>query len=550
MANCNTNSTPNAPPNSTCQPVSVDCGAQPNLSFGLDNGTAAYQSPQISQGTLDYSTSTCADNDSAYMANLMAQALNIAAGPCNIFPLLGVHSQGSTIDMVNATGYPLSSGTPTGFNALNAFNVNSSSWRSVQQGIDVITKPAYLGYCFGTKKAWDKVGAPQERYQAPEPVRRQVGSIKLQQGDSRDNRASQARIEASDDGLTWHRVDVVKIPDTNELVTIGVRSNAMYNQWRIIPTFFNGVATNSQWEVQRLQLMEATATAIDNIQDFFLMENRDRSYCRTSVMIKAHYDLLDVQTELAKFGINIPQTYVFTCSFATLVQTLGRPLVVGDIVELPGEVQYNTSLQPVRKWLEVTDTAWSTDGYTPNWKPQLYKFYAQPIMPSVEHRDILGLPGVGNYAKTDDDFLAGMMMGNDQAYKASEAIKQISKDNVPQSGADGADIQSGMPALGPAGGYDGNDMYLGDAIPPNGQSYTIGDTLPLPADILNGHYHRQTYTMIPESIRPPERLLIFSATTQRWSVVEINNKTNYESHKRTISRIMGSSQKVNPDQKI
>jgi hypothetical protein len=271
------------------------------------------------------------------------------------------------------------------------------------------------------------------------------------------NRATRIRVEASDDGINWLRIANVALPDSADLVAVGVPSNAIYNQWRLVPTFFNGIAAQAQWEVIELHLVEATTTAIDNIQDFFLMENRDRCYQRQSVMIKAQYDLLDVQTELAKFGISLPQTYVFTCSFDVLVQTLGRPLVVGDVVELPGEIQYDTELRPVRKWLEITDTSWATEGYTLNWKPQLYKFYAQPIMPSQEHRDLLGTPGKLNDTLTDDDILKGMMQ-NDQAFKSSKAFKQKSADDVPLRGADGSDIQSGMGLEG-IGTYDGRDVF-------------------------------------------------------------------------------------------
>lgn len=527
----------------------IDCDAAPNPQFAYDTTPEKYVPPEvcITPDTVDYSTSECADSEADYIASLQAEALQMAAGPVNVFMMLGVHSQGSTVDQVNTTGYPLSSGAPSGYNALDAFNTNPGAWRSVQQGADVLSAPAYIGYAFGTKKAWEKIGPPQERYVNPEPVRKQISSIKIKQGDVTENRATKARVEVSDDGITWKRLAIISLPDTSDLVTVGVPSNAMYNQWRLVPIFFNGVASNSQWEVDELHLLEATVTSIDNIQDFFLLENRDRSYCRQSKLIKAQYDLLDVQSELAKFGISLPQTYIFTCSFAVMVQTLGRPILVGDVLELPGEVQYDAFLNPVRKWLEVTDTSWATDGYAFNWKPQLFKFYAQPIMPSVEHRDLLGTPGKINDQMTDDDFLKGVLQ-NDQAYKASEAILQKSKDDVPQTGGDGQNIRSGKALSQPAGSYDGRDPYVQDAIPPDGEVYTIGDALPAASDISSGHYHRQTYTNVPQSIRPPDRLLKWNGS--RWNVIEVNTRVKYESHKRSVSKILSSTDKVNLDDKL
>lgn len=535
-------------PPEDCAEVTEDCGAKPALVFAHDLTTPTYVPPNECIGTLDYSTNECADKEAAYVAGLMSEALNIAAGPVNIFPLLGIHNQGSTVDQAGE-GFPLSSGTPSGYNVLDAFNVNEESWKSVQNGADVLSG-AFIGYDFGTKKAWTAIGPAQERYQPGAPVRKKIATIKLKQGLDSRNRATQVRIEASDDGVKWIRVDAAKLPDTDSLVIINVRANAAYNKWRIVPTYFNGVAANFQWEVVQLYMAESTQLSLDTIEDFILLENRDRAYCRTSVLLKCTYDLMDVQTELAKFGINLPTTYIFTTSFATMVRTLGRPVVVGDIVELPGEVEYDSQLRPVRKWLEVNDCGWSTEGYTQNWKPNLFRFYAQPILPSVEHKDILGLPGAVNASQSDDDFIANGLLLNQQAYESTEAIKQAAADAVPQDGSDPQDLQSGMALKGVPGSYDGRDIYSEDAIPPDGAAFTTGDTLPPGNTILDGHYHRQTYTNIAAAIRPADRLLRWFAELGRWKVIEVNRRSIPESHKKTMAGIMLNPSSVPPDRKI
>lgn len=519
------------------------CDNPPVITFAVDN-SAPYTPPASTAGTLDYSTSDCSQKESAYIASLMQEALNAAAGPVNVFPLLGVYDQGTTIDQTGS-GYPLSSGTAGGYNVLDGFNVNNQSWQSIQTGADVIKTPSYIGYDFGTKKAW---GGTQERYQPAEPIRKKISTLKIKQGANSANRATLIRVEASDNGVDWKRIDVVSVPNTPNLETVGINSYAAFNKWRFIPSFFNGVGANVSWEIVQLQLLESTQVSLDNIEDYVLLENRDRSYLRTSTLLKCQYDLLDVQTELAKFGINLPQTYIFTCSFASMVTALGRPVLIGDIVELPGEVQYDHRLRPVRKWLEVTDTGWSTEGYTMNWKPQLFRFYAQPILPSVEHKDILGLPGRVNSLQKDSDVLNGFLV-DDQAYEASTAIQQAAAEAVPQTGSDPQDIQSGMPLIGKPGGYDGRDLYVEDAIPPNGAPYTIGDALPAAGDITDGHYHRQTYTNVSSDIRPPDRLLQWNATTGRWKVIEVNTRMAPESNKKTIAQIMSSTNKIAPDHK-
>ena len=509
------------------------------------NGT--YVQPDYKHGTLDYSTSPCAEKESNYIAGLMAESLQYAAGPVNIFPMLGVHNQGSTLDQPG-DGYPIASGTPSGFNSLDAFNVNDAGWRTVQTGVDVMSAPAFIGYDFGTKKAWEHTATPQERYAPSAPVRKQISTLKIRQSSDSLMRVTQLRIEASDDGVTWHRVDVVNLPNTAQLATVGIRSVAPYNKWRLVPIFFAGVAANQPWEVLEIHLLESTQLSLDNIEDFVLLENRDRAYCHSSLMIKCTYDLLDVQSELARFGINIPQTYIFTCSFADMIKIVGRPVVVGDIVELPGEIQFDPNLRAVRKWLEVTDTGWSTEGYTQNWRPNLFRFYAQPILPAIEHKDVLGVPGQVNIEQSDNDFMLQSLQNN-QGFESLMAITQQSEDLVPQDGEDPQNIQSAKPLIG-NGDYDGNDLYAEDALPPNGESYSTGDSLPDPSTISDGHYHRQTYTNVNASLRPPERLLRWFSNIQRWKVIEINSRGTPESHKKTIARILASSSSIKPDQKL
>ena len=183
----------------------IDCNAGPNLTFALD-GAKPYIPPEICIGEVDYSVGECAESEANLIASYQAEMLQISGGPINVFAMLGVHNQGTTADLISSTGYPLSSGTPSGFNALDAFNVNDESWRSIQQGSAVLITPAFIGYNFGTKKAWEKIGTPQERYVKPEPVRKQVNSIRIKQGSDSTNRVTKLRVEVSDNGISWNNV--------------------------------------------------------------------------------------------------------------------------------------------------------------------------------------------------------------------------------------------------------------------------------------------------------------------------------------------------------
>ncbi|MDV7390015.1 hypothetical protein RZS08_01625, partial [Arthrospira platensis SPKY1] len=110
-------------------------------------------------------------------------------------------------------------------------------------------------------------------------------------------------------------------------------------------------------------------------------ENRDRDYAKVPLLLKVQYNPTDSVSDLAKFGINILDQYTFTTSFNTMVQTLGRPIVVGDIIEVIPEMQYDHNLRPIRKFLEVTDAGWASEGFGPHWRPMVYRFQAQQALP-------------------------------------------------------------------------------------------------------------------------------------------------------------------------
>lgn len=490
-----------------------------------------YVAPTIELGTWNLNSNSGCQNDPVYMENLAAQALEISGAQVNVFKMLGIHEQGLLQDLTGS-GNPIASGTAPGSLLADLFTAGPLTWQSSGVGSGVLQ--SFVGYNFGTKKNV----AGGERYAPGMPIYQEITTIRIKQSANQVNRVLQARIERSDDGgVKWKRVDVVNLPNTNNIETIAIKQSAPSQIWRIVPIYFAGGDTD-YWEIEQLQLMNYTQTNLNNIQDMIFMENRDREYADVSVQLRVYYDLIDVQTELSKFGIDLPQQYIFTTSFARMIELLGRPVVAGDILELPSEAQYDPNMTSVRKWLEVIDAGWSTDGYTPGWKPIIYRFTAGLAVASQETMDIFK-SDKGYDTLVDGDFAITDSPLNMLSQFTTEAVLKKAIDDVPEIGADTSDLASGMNLFNEVGSYDGRDYSVEDGMPPNNLPYTEGDSFPAaPAD---KNYHRITYD---PSLNLPAKLFQWNLTKLRWIYLETDRRQIQSSHRPSLRAKMASKTKI------
>ena len=577
-----------------------------------------YTAPKICIPSFNLQDDTsCGKTDSDYAEKLAAEALEIAGVGIHIFKLLGVHEQGKMIDLTGS-GIPISSGTDAGSNIASAFDLNIGTiWRSSLTGSDIVSKPAYLGYYFGTKKTLTGT----ERYGRPQFINQHITSIKIKQSINSNRRATRLRLDRADGSvsfsevgfvgtgngavekisqgylpkpgtviitatsstaftvshtaignignayvtqrfnhetisfnvvpgnipfqfgdtfvidcnLNWQRVDIKDVPDNDALNLISFKASAKAPYWRIVPVIFNGVSTNDPWEIDQLQLMDYEQTDINNIQDMFFLENRDRDYAPCSLMLRAQYTPFDSLGDLGKFGLSILDQYTFTVSFARMIDVLGRPIVIGDILELPSEMQWDHNMKPVKKFLEVMDAGWSSEGYTPGWRPILYRFQAVQMTPSQENRDIVGTADSYLFKTPDEKFFANAAKQLDTLnLESAFSIKAETKDEVPETGQDPMDIASANAILGPAKTPDNHDLYIEDGLPPDGLPYAEGYTLPHISSVTDGEYFRLNY---PDDTGIPSRLYKFNGIKGRWLYVETDRRMEGSSFKKSVRKI-------------
>ncbi len=453
------------------------------------------------------------------------EQLNIAGAQINVHKLLGVHEQGLLDDLTN-NGFAISSGDLPGNPAINAFDQFITEWRSAQTGTDVVAK-TYIGYDFGPLR----LDNGRERYTDTTFIHRDVSTLRIKQGCDSKNRATKIRVERSPDGEKWFGVAIIDLQDCDGLLTYNFRKTVPSRWWRIRPLQFNG-GQNDYWSIQALQFADYEITSEENIQDRIFLENRDRDYSEAPLKLKAQYSPFDKSLAAGKFGFEFfSEDYELKFSFRQVVRTLGRPFIIGDILELPSETQFNTRLSPIKKYLEVTDVGWDSQSFTAAWVPTMQRVVAKPVVASQETQDIMG-----KLTKTvDSSGLFDIDDGNSgkkyqDYHDISQTIKADALTQVPQKGIDVGDLAVISPELKQFsdGKPDMNleklsryhSIYTQDALPPNGLPYTQGDTFP--SNPKDGDFHRLTYDTISPNI--PARLHVYSAAKSRWLFVQSDVK--------------------------
>jgi hypothetical protein len=490
-------------------------------------------------------------NENCFIDGIVNEALGIAAATFNVYKLLGVHEQGKLVDAVGQ-GTAMSNGDLPGFPAANAFNKFTSRWRSIQKGTAILPS-AYIGYDFGEIKTVDQ---SRRVYGIDTSIRKHITAFAIKQSSNPNYRAKRVRLERSDDGKKWYGVGIVTLPDDDCLNTALMRSSVPSRYWRIRPVEFNGGPTDS-WEVVALKLYpDYLATNIDNVQDKVFLENRDRDYADEPLVVKASYELVEAQTELSKFGIDVGGlTVTAQIGFSSAVAILGRPLVIGDIVEIPSEAQYSAEMRRILRWMEVTDVTWSTQGYTPGWQPTLLSVTLQPALFTQETQDIFG--DLAENEVPDGLGLVDRNDGNDAIFQdyfdASQTAQAEAKDNTPEKGAEGSSTirqweqeeidaakAQGLPHLQRIG-LNAQGLYVEDAMPPNNMPFTEGDSYP--EEPSHGDYHRLTYTGLSKDI--PARLYRYSSSKGRWIYLETDRRAQYDPDKPTLQEFLVSPTRRN-----
>jgi hypothetical protein len=133
------------------------------------------------------------------------------------------------------------------------------------------------------------------------------------------------------------------------------------------------------------------------IEDLFLLENRDRAYSQDVYQMRGVYNQQDIDFNLSQFGLFLDNDTLFiTFHYNNMIDTVGRKLMSGDVLELPNLRDFHPLDQDIPraipKYYVIQEGAFASEGFSQTWLPHLWRVKATPLVGAQEYNDILNKP--------------------------------------------------------------------------------------------------------------------------------------------------------------
>jgi hypothetical protein len=134
-----------------------------------------------------------------------------------------------------------------------------------------------------------------------------------------------------------------------------------------------------------------------HIEDLLLLENRDRVYDPDVFVMRGVYRAQDVDFDLTQFGLFLNNDTLFiTFHYNNMIDTFGRKLMTGDVIELPNLRDYNpldtTLVKSLARYYVIQDANFAQEGFSVTWLPHLWRIKATPLVNAQEYSQIMNQP--------------------------------------------------------------------------------------------------------------------------------------------------------------
>jgi len=173
-----------------------------------------------------------------------------------------------------------------------------------------------------------------------------------------------------------------------------------------------------------------------NIQDLLFLENRDRKYDPDVYTTRGIYNVQDIDFDLSQFGLFLSNDTLFmTVHINSIVKTLGRKPMSGDVIELPhlkDEYALNDYSMALKRFYVVEDVNRAAEGFSQTWYPHLYRLKLKQIYDGQEYAEILDLPAEEGSNETLRDILSTY----EKEMQINNAVVAQAEADAPKSGYD------------------------------------------------------------------------------------------------------------------
>jgi hypothetical protein len=145
------------------------------------------------------------------------------------------------------------------------------------------------------------------------------------------------------------------------------------------------------------------------IQDLLLLENRDRAYDPDVYQLRGVYRAQDIDFDLTQFGLFLNNDTLFiTFHYNDMIDTMGRKLMVGDVLEVPNLRDLNplnTAIpRALPRYYVVQDANFASEGFSQTWLPHLWRVKATPMVNAQEYQEIINKPFVSEQVWDNGNF--------------------------------------------------------------------------------------------------------------------------------------------------
>ena len=130
------------------------------------------------------------------------------------------------------------------------------------------------------------------------------------------------------------------------------------------------------------------------IEDLLLLENRDRAYDPNIYIMRGVYTHQDINFDLTQFGLFLQNdTLYITFHYNDMIDSYGRKLMTGDVLELPNLKDYyplNSNItRALPKYYVIQGADYATEGMSQTWLPHTWRVKATPLVNAQEYKQIM-----------------------------------------------------------------------------------------------------------------------------------------------------------------